>query len=282
VIAATALAFALLITPFLAYSLAVTGSPTGVLEISRQVATFPIGQGLARFFLSSPVTFYGPLAPLVALAGLVGGGALGRAHRHRRRTHFLLIVSVAMTLWLGLTSDGSARFLFLPIAALVILGIAAIERVLAARPRARRPALPAARGIVVLGWVGTLVATWPIQRHIAALYEGMMTASAAIRIDAAGRPCVVAAYWTSQLMWYSGCAGFRARGWEQIERHGAEPRWYVASMPGHPVQLDRIAGGAARALPLPGGTAWYLVPRNGVPQSLSTTATSSTRTRDKP
>ncbi|HWO25811.1 MAG TPA: hypothetical protein VNO30_44055 [Kofleriaceae bacterium] len=250
----TALLFVFLLVPFLLFSLDQTGSVTGILSISRQAATFPLGQGLARFLLSNPFWFYGGLAPLAMAGGLVS--IAFAPLRHRRRVLFMTIVSFAMIVWLGLTSDGSARFLFLPIVFLVVLSVDSIARALAASPKYGRAGTRLAVGIVIAGWASVVIATVPIQRHIARGLAGMTAASAAIRADAAGRPCVVAAVSVSQLMWYTGCEGFRVRAWEAVPPPAADARWYVVSMEHAPVELGRLANAAA--IPLPGGTAWRL------------------------
>lgn len=247
--------FALLITPLLLYSLDKTGSVTGVFELSRDAATYATGTGLRRFVLSNPFMFYGALLPPVMIAGLISVLPLNRDRA------FLVLVAVTIIVWLGLFSDGSARFLFVPVIFLVIAGVHGITRVVAARPQWRRLIVRGAGALVLAAWLAMIGAAIPIQRHIARGLSGMMTASAAIRQDAAGRPCIVTAFWVTELMWYSGCAGAKAPRWDNVQgRLPPDARWYAASMPHHPVDPGAVsrAVGATSTTALPGGTAWRL------------------------
>ena len=244
--------FVILLAPFFAYSARVTGSATGILALSREVATYPMGYGLARFVLSNPFVFYGALAPPVMLAGLAG---LVRA----RRPHvFLALVAIAQIVSLGLFSEGSARFVFLAVVFLVVLGVDALAHVLAGRRRLIR----IAGGVVVLAWLGMIAAVIPVQRHVAAKLRDMTAASRAIRADAADRPCVVLAYAVTQLMWYSRCLGLQPN--TAKERGPPDARRYVAPMPGRPIDAREIAQTLdAEPIPLAGG-AFYLRPRASI------------------
>jgi 4-amino-4-deoxy-L-arabinose transferase-like glycosyltransferase len=239
--------FVILLAPFFAYSERTTGSALGILAMARDAATFPLGHGLAKFVLSNPFVFYGALVPPVMLAGLVG---LVRVHR--RRHLFLALVAIAQVVSLGLFSDGSARFIFVAIAFLVVLGIDALTRLLANHQRLVR----VAGGLVVLAWAGMIAMAIPIQHRIAATLADVMTASRSIRADAAGRPCVVLAYAVTQLMWYSRCLGLQLH--TAKERAPPGTRLYVAPMPGRPIDAALIAHElGATPIPLAGG-AFYL------------------------
>lgn len=255
-IAAVAL-FAALIAPLLAYSAATTGSPGGLFALSRGVATNELGKGLARFVLSNPFRSYGALAAPVALAGLI---ALVRPPPHRRRvTWFLGGIAIAQIGALGVFSDGSARFVFLALAILVLLGVDAIAR--AAR-RLGRPDLLArgAAAAVALGWLGMICASVPIQRAIARTNAGMSAASAAIRVDADGQPCLVISAQVPQLRWYTGCAARKLRTSGALAPLPADIRAYAVEMPHGPLDpapLARALG--TRLVPLTDG-AWCLRP----------------------
>jgi hypothetical protein len=240
--------FVMLLAPFFAYSVRVTGTATGILAMSREVATFPIGHGLARFVLSNPFVFYGALVPPVMLAGLAG---LVRSRRHT----FLALVAIAQIVSLGLFSAGDARFIFLAIVFLVVLGVDALTRLLAGHRRLVR----VAGSLVVLAWLGMITAAIPIQHAIAAKLTDMMAASRSIRADAAGRPCVIIAHAVTQLMWYAGCGGVQPL--HAKERIPPNTRRYGVAMPHHPIDAAQLANVLdADLVPLSGG-AWYLRPR---------------------
>lgn len=247
-IAVFAVVLVVLLVPLFALSRAKTGSALGLFEFARAAATYPTGQGLRRFVIANPLLVYGALVAPVMLVGLFGA--------RDRREWLLAISSIVLIGWLGLTSDGSTRFLFVPMIFLVIVGVRRLEAWLANRTRARRIAI----GLVLAGWLSMIVAVVPIQQHIARGVDMMMTASRAIRADAAGRPCVVMAYWVTDLIWYSGCDGIQAPTWEAPNQiPSRDVRCYAASMPQHPVNPDAVARAlGARAVPLSGGTAWLL------------------------
>ena len=209
--------------PLMMYSQHTTGSALGLLERSRDAATYATGTGLRRFVLSNPFLFYGALLPPVMIAGLAAVFPL------RRDRAYLVLSAVALIVWLGMFSDGSARFLFVPIVFLVIVGVQGITRVLERLPRSRPLIIRSAGVIVVASWFVMIGAAVPIQRHIARGQSGMITASAAIRADSAGHPCIVIAFWVPELMWYSGCVGVKAPTWDRVPaRLPGDARWYAA------------------------------------------------------
>ncbi|MBA3501373.1 MAG: hypothetical protein H0T65_13430, partial [Deltaproteobacteria bacterium] len=195
---------------------------------------------------------YGVLVPPMMLAGLAG---LLRPPPRARRHVFLALVAVAQIVSLGLFSAGDARFIFLAIVFLVVLGVDAFTRLLAERRRLVR----LAGGIVVLAWLGMIAAAIPIQRRLAATLVDMTAASRSIRTDAAGRPCVVLAYAVTQLMWYSGCGGLQPH--TAKERAPPNARLYTAPMPHRPIDATQLASELDADLVSLSGGAWYLRPR---------------------
>jgi len=247
---AAVLLLVLLLAPLAAYSHARTGTLLGVFEIARERATFSTGQGLHRFLLSNPFLFYGALLPPIMLVGIAG--VVLAPGPERRRTIFVVLLALAMVIWLGLFSDGSARFLFVAIAFLVIAGVRGVALGIARH----RVVIRALAGLVVAGWLTMLVVCAIVQRTITERLGDVMVASAAIRQDAAGRPCyAIARNWLPQLMWYSGCQGVKAHSWTRITPSPPEARWYAVSMPGLPVEVAPLLATvhASSATPLDGG-----------------------------
>jgi len=162
-----------------------------------------------------------------------------------------------LIVWFALFSDGSTRFLFAPIIFLVMLGVRALAAAHHAQAFAR-----IGRAFVIAGWVAMLALAVPIQKRIEDNLGVMTVAGSSIKRDTAQRPCVVFAYWVTQLMWYSGCDGSRTVRWEALRLPDA--RAYAASMPSRPVQPARIARNkAVRLVALPGLAAWFLGSRSG-------------------
>src|SRR6185503_12187704 len=122
VIAAIAL-FAVLLIPHVLDSLAATGRPLGILEISR--ATPPrayVGEGLVTYLTANPFRFYGALVAPIALAGL-----LGVARTRRRAAWYLWLVAVAQLVAIGLQTHAQPRYIFIATALFVVLGVEVIR-----------------------------------------------------------------------------------------------------------------------------------------------------------
>jgi hypothetical protein len=245
----TACAFIALLVPLLVYSHDKTGSAVGLFEAARNAADVGVGRGLARFVLSNPLTFYGVLVTPMLIVGLFG------ARWTDRRARFLAISAIAVTAWLGLFSAGDVRFVFVPIVFLVILGVRCTMNAIATRPRLQY----AAGVVIVASWLVMIAAAVPLQRYKDRWLASMVTTSAAIRSDAAGRPCIVVSYRIVQLQWYTGCEVVRAPAMRWADPQRADARWYVTELPTDPVRAADVAHGlGVQAVPLWGGAAWYL------------------------
>jgi hypothetical protein len=229
---ATVAVLAVLVAPFAIESVRATGSPIGILELSSNVSGRTwFGRGLLVYVFANPFRSYGALVPGVMLAGL---WSLRRPSPCRRPARFLAAVAIGQIIALGLTSHASSRFIFVAIALLVVLGVDLIARTVT--PRVRTWASIA----VVASWVGTAIAVPLVERHLVNALAPLRTSAAAIRADAAGRPCTVVARALPQLMWYSGCAGWKLVGDAQPPIDDAQ-LWYAASAPRRPIEPPESA-----------------------------------------
>ncbi len=258
---ATALVFVVLLVPFLIYSQRMTGSITGIVALSSEVAGRRyIGHGLVIYLVSNPLVYHGALVTPLVLAGIAS--VFRPPPAHRRRAQFLASVGLGQFFVIGLVSHANARFIFVAIVLLVVLGVDAFDRALAAS-RHRGRALEVAGLAVGVLWIGMLAAVVPIHRKIHHGLAELVAASRAIRTDAAGRPCIVIARATPQVMWYSGCASSKPpKGFGVVAPLPADHRWYTASTPRRGTEPEKVGGlvDAEPVLLAPG--AWYLRPRN--------------------
>jgi 4-amino-4-deoxy-L-arabinose transferase-like glycosyltransferase len=249
---ATAAALLVLLSPFALVSLQTTGSITGILVLSREVASRePLGAGLRAFVLGNPFASYGALMPPVLCAGLASLIRPPRAHR--RTAWFLGAVAIGQIVSIGLVGHGDTRYIFYALGLLVILGVDRIGRL----TTSRWLALPVAAAALVLAIVQPI-----IQARATASLAALIADTTAIRTDAAGQPCAVAALAVPQVMWYSGCAGVKLAAPGTPVDLPPDRRWYTASTPGRPVDpavVARAQGADPIALPSP--SAWYLRPR---------------------
>ncbi len=259
---ATIAVLAAMLAPFAVWSVDATGSMTGILTMANDAASNePIGHGLRQFLFNNTFRMYGVLVPPVLLAGVI---AVVRPPPQRRSAWFLAACAIGQVIAIGLVGHDSPRYLFFALAVWILLGVDAIGRALAALPASgRRIGLGVAGAALGLAWLGLTIHQPAHQREVARGLTELVADAAAIRTDAAGRPCVVAAYAVPQLMWYSGCDSVKL---------GPSPlaplalprslRWYTASAPRRPVQPDAVAHAAdADAIALPAKSAWWLRPR---------------------
>ncbi len=255
----TAALLAALLFPFLVYSHRMTGSFAGILTLAGEVAGRRyVGHGLVIYLIENPLRYHGVLAAPVAIAGLLG---IARPPVQRRRARFLAIVALGQFVVIGLVSHANARFIFLAIILLVVLGVDAISRVIAARPGLERRATRIAAITVVAGWLGMLIAIVPVQHHLQRGLAEVVASGRAIRADAAGRPCAVIARAVPQIMWYSGCTAVKPpRGVEALPPLPDGHRIYAASVPRRSIDGAKVAqlAGAEPVVIAPG--AWYLQP----------------------
>jgi 4-amino-4-deoxy-L-arabinose transferase-like glycosyltransferase len=191
---ATVLVFAACLVPHVMHSIATTGSPLGILTVSASMPRRAyVGEGLVTYITSNPFVFYGAVVAPVMIAAFVGLALL----RIRRAQLFVIGLAVGQLVSLGIQSHAQPRYVFFAIALLVIAGVDAI--------RTHATHEGAAAAFVGLAWLGLAIGIVPFQHYVARLRAPLYAAGAAIRADANGRPCAIAAKVVPQLMWSTGC-----------------------------------------------------------------------------
>jgi hypothetical protein len=223
-VVATAALFAALLAPHALHSLHATGSILGVLEVSaRMPRRAYVGEGLVTYLTSNPFRFYGGLVAPVMVAGLAGV-----VRRPSRPALFLAAVAVGQLVAIGLQSHAQPRYVYVATALLVVLGVDAIARFATDRGFAgRRYAL----ALVALAWLAIAIAVVPYARWLSRERGPLVAAAAAIRADAAGRPCIVDARVVTQLMWYSTCEGYLFKPETGLPPPPVGKREYLVSVP---------------------------------------------------
>ena len=246
---AAAAVLVMLVAPFAIASLHATGSPIGILALASKVSgrTY-LGRGLLIYFGANPFRLYGAIAPVVLLAGLA---SLARPSPRRRAAYFLGAIALGQITALGIVSHASSRFIFVAIVLLVVLGVDALARAI---PSPRMCTPRRTRRSVVAAWAGMAIAMVPVQHRFARGLAELTGAAAAIRADASGRPCTVVARALPQLMWYSGCAGWKLVDPSQPPPVDDRVHWYAASAPRRPIDPSTLG---VVATPLAPGT-WRL------------------------
>lgn len=201
VVAAAALFFALLV-PHALDARATTGSPLGFLLSGNEALHVAYrGEGLVGFVANNPFVYYGLVTTPLLVIGLAS------IFRPRdRRAAMLWLIAVVTIIALGMTTVAESRYIFLSQTLLLVLGIDAVHRWIAARPaRPRRVLGYAAAAVVAISWIAVLVPCSRLAARRRAQWGGMLAAAAEVRRDAAGARCRVVARHTHQVEWYSGC-----------------------------------------------------------------------------
>jgi len=171
---------------------------------------------------------YGALVAPVMLAGLAGG-VFVRALR-RRATLYLAVVALGQIVIIGTQSHAQPRYVFLGVALLVVLGVAAIRAVVASRPSLARPRL--ALAAVALAWAAAVVTLAVQHQRIAARRASIVAAVDAIRADGR-RPCVVIAGVIPQILrWYTGCVGYKHTELDETTLQPHRERYLVSTVYG--------------------------------------------------
>lgn len=211
-LATVALLTALLV-PHLAYAIRETGKPLGIMLESTTVIGSGIGASLVVYLTSNPFAYYGFTAPILA------GGIASIIQIRDRRRAFLWTVALLDLVAVGLTPTPQARYIVTAMVLFGMLGIDAIDHLLASRPPRVRVAVAALAGIALLAsWAETIIAVHRLASTSSERYAPTLLAASAIRRDTAGQPCEVICRHTTQLAWYSGCANALDASPESIRR----------------------------------------------------------------
>ena len=222
IVATGALFLALLVPHFLA-AMDTIGSPFGILLESQAVTEQWAGQGLLEYVTVNPFVFYGLLAPVVLIAGL-----LSLRRGADRRVVALWLIAVASIVGIGLTTHARARYIFYPLALLAILGTAEILRRLEGlaprHPKIHRVVGPVIAAALAVTWILVVRVQSRITGNRRTTMAATLAASRAIREDVAGRRCRVLAAHNTQLEHYTGCWGNMDIGLPGVS---SDPRVYI-------------------------------------------------------
>lgn len=199
------------ITPHLIWSTAVTGTPWGVVLVTRDAGGREyLGQGLVDYARLFPEDLAGPAGAILMLAGLAWilwhlGSRRAETANPRRRAWFVLIVVAVSVVPLGLVSHGEPRFVFFPVWLLIAAGSALVVDLVSRLP-AR--SLPAVVAVAAFMWLPLFTETVRrVDRNAEARGETFAVveeASDSIEFDGPGS-CGVLTTYQPQVTWYSTC-----------------------------------------------------------------------------
>lgn len=223
---ATLAVFALLLLPHAILATLLQGSPIGIILLARGgAAGETFGAGLVQYLAWLPSELMGLVPGLAAVLGLVVGlhhlvrAALRRSWDRRSRMYGLLwLPAVAHALVLGLLVLPQQRYLFLPLAMLVVAGSLAIADGAASRGRIGRLATSCAMagGVVALLWAGIVMPGRTDSRTAFLAWERQ---AGLLMRELGGGSCAALAADYPQMTWYSGCPTYN---FADIDHSGRE------------------------------------------------------------
>jgi hypothetical protein len=223
-----------LLAPHVLHSVRETGSVLGLINEGAQATRLAyLGEGLVTYVTVNPFHYYGFATVPLVLAGLVM--ALTRS----RPARFLGLVAVGQVVALGIRSHAEPRYMFISVALLVILGVAAAVRGFdRLRGQARTAALVAALAAVIACWGIALVKARRVALSRRASLAGLADLGARIAADAGGRPCTVILRTGPQVAYYSGCESYYLSAERPLPSHR---RAYVVSVPTYSIDPAAVA-----------------------------------------
>lgn len=239
---ATVVLFVVLLVPHALDAMHTTGSPLGFLLDGKDVVRKYRGAGLLGFVATNPFSYYGLVTtPLVIL------GLLSIIRPRDRRAVMLWLIGVGDIVAIGMTTYAQSRYIFLGLTLLLVLGTDVAYRWITTRPpRLRKTLGYAAVGAIAASWISVVVLS-SLTAARSERWQGMLSAAAVIKRDAAGARCQVAARNSTQIGWYSGCQAAigvpDARGDEIVyfvRDDFGDAQLDPGGLPGHPrTLLDR-------------------------------------------
>lgn len=210
----TAALFVVLLVPHVIMSIDRTGTPWGILRFTMQVGgKAPVGRGLADYFSLAPRALAGLLGGAAMLAGVLGGLAVlaraasrRRLDREARAVAWLAVPAGLHVIAIGIAAHAEPRFVFFPVALLLLLGAGVGFQVLRRlRPRLLGPAVLAA--LALLAATAGITARRQVRNvgRVADIRSVIGAAGLAVRADAGDGSCFVFAAYVAEITWYSGC-----------------------------------------------------------------------------
>jgi hypothetical protein len=157
-----------------------------------------------------PTSLAGPDAALVITVGVACWViAIARGQRHERRARgatLLVLPALADVAIIGFTSLPQTRFVYFPIACLIVAGSVALVTLWRRIGAARAAVATATVVTLVILILGGGLTNLRNESRSAPRQRFIVEASHAIRDDAAGRSCSVLTYLNAFVTWYSRCA----------------------------------------------------------------------------
>jgi hypothetical protein len=193
--------------PHFAQAIDLTGTPWGIILNTSNMVRAYVGEGLVDYVDQLSWSLAGRVGPMALVAAGVGLVVRWREPGARRRYTFLLFPAGAQVLLLGLVSHGEPRFLFFPLALVVVAGSLSVSAWIPGVGKPWSHAIAWCAPILVIGSVA-LSASEARQAvdDRSENNEAIEVAAHAVADMAGGEPCGVLTSYTPQITFYSACA----------------------------------------------------------------------------
>jgi hypothetical protein len=193
--------------PHFVHAIALTGKPWGILTYTGGLAERAyVGQGLVDYANQLGWPLAGFVGPILLVAAIVGLATSWRHRSLRQRYLFLLLPASLQVIALGLLSHGEPRFIFFPLALIVVGGAIAVDAWIS---RGNRVAVATAWGLVVV-LVGSIAfsaaETRATVEHRALVNSSIQLAAEVVRAESGTATCAVLTTFSPQVTFYSGCS----------------------------------------------------------------------------
>ncbi len=221
------------LVPHIVQSIDLTGSPWGILlNTSSGAVRAYVGEGLGDYAGQIGWHLGGYVGPIALVAAVVGVITTWRSPETRRRYLFLLVPALVQVLALGLISHGEPRFIFFPLALVVVAGAMAIDIWISERTTTWPCALAWAACVLLVGSLALSAAGGRESVDSrSASNEPVELASLEVMDRAGGQSCGVLTSYTPQVTFYSRCASaifeIGPGPEEHFDRLGGEIRFMV-------------------------------------------------------
>jgi hypothetical protein len=197
------------LVPHFVYAISETGSPFGVLTRTGSASGRDfVGEGLVDYAVDIVWPLGGFVAPLAVLAAVVALVGFWKSSERRTTLLFLLLPAVGQVVVLGVFSHGEPRFIFFPLALLVVAGTMSL-RALAQNGQllSLKPALYGALATLLIGSLGLSLAS--ARRSVDARIgsnEPIELASHEMINLSGGNTCGTMTSYLPQVTFYSACS----------------------------------------------------------------------------
>ncbi len=214
------------------------GTPWAILAYTSSIAERAyVGEGFVDYavLMAWPLAgLVGPVAALAAVGGLIG---TWKVPESRQRYLFLLVPAVLQVMALGLLSHGEARFVFFPLALLMVAGAISIDSWVTTRQGRVAPAVALGLGVLLVG--SFAVATAAVRASVdnrARVNLSIELAAESARSMSGDASCAVMTTPAPQVTYYSACSS-------HIFHPGEDPSRAVDEMDGESKFMILVEGG---------------------------------------